>query len=646
MSEQIVIHDSQYPIGNYADFLGLASTGESYKRSRAYLKSAKNVELTKSNKIVKARGYEQLGTATWNNNRIKELMQYRTTNVDVLLGFGVSGSETSGAIATVSSQWTTALTFTETLSLSDFSTVPCMFQIAEYAYMFNGTDDKFYNGTSWAAIGCSAPSGSITYSTDIAGEMTVGGIYKFAWRWYDSTSGRRSDLSPLSNAVTIAVAPNDGVRLTIPTETAPTGYDKIEVLATLAFGNQLFVDQSVNAGTTTVDVTQSDFVRKENSMYEGVVYTAPSRKYDIATAVQGVVYAARTDDGSCKVEYSYYSPSYGPMPQSWPAKHFVNCDPSASDKIVAIGYCGAQQAPTIIVLKQKSFGKFVQVAPQRYIYQKIADIGCFGQKSVFNMGEMIGWVDGANCYLSNGSSYVKIGGGEDGEAVSDTFSSMNQQYRHSVYSCHVPSDKQIRISWVRQGQIYPDRVLIGHYHDYQNIGIVKWTTREAGPNTSTHKGVLFSSMIVVLDDTNNERVVAGNSNASGKLFDLDTGTTDDSHPIYMEIEFKPEDFGDPRNEKLFTDIVARCRTGNSSTDVIFGVKSDLSNTFESVLSETLSGSGFTFGTAQFGVTSFTNSPVNLIVIPVQRRSLHLSFVIRQITDDTFELLDFQMTGAL
>lgn len=646
MSEQIVIHDSQYPVADYSDFLGIASTGESYKRPRAYLKTAKNAELTKSNKIVKARGYEQLGTATWNNNRIKELMQYRTTNVDVLLGFGVSGAETSGAIATISSQWTTAITFTETLSLSDYSTVPCLFQVADYAYMFNGTDDKFYNGTSWASIGCSAPSGALTFSSNIAGDLTVSGIYKFAWRWYDSLSGRRSDISPVSAAITVAAAPNDGIRLTVPSETAPTGYDKIEILSTLAYGNQLFVDQSVSAGTTTVDITISDFVRKENALYEGITYSAPSRKYDLAIAVQGVIYGARTDDSNCKVEYSYYSSSYGAMPQSWPAKHFVNCDPNASDKIVGLGYCGAQQAPTIMVFKQKSFGKFVQAAPQRYIYHKIADVGCFGQKSIFTMGEMVGWVDGSNCYLSNGSTYFKIGGGEDGEAASDSFALMNQQYRHSVYSCNVSSDKQIRISWVRQGQVYPDRVLIGHYHDYQKYGIVKWTTREAGSNTSTHKGVLFSSMAVVLDDTNTERVIAGNSNASGKLFDLDTGTTDDTHPIYMELEFKPEDFGDPRNEKLFTDIIARCRTGNSATDVYFGIKSDLSNTFESVLTETLSGSGFVFGAAQFGVTSFTNSPVNPVVVPVQRRAKHLSFVIRQTTDDTFELLDFQMTGSL
>lgn len=646
MSEQIVIHDSQYPSASFEDFYGLASTGESYKRPRAYLKTLKNVELTKENKIVKARGYTQLGTAVWNNNRIQELMQYRTTNFDVLLGFGVSSAETSGAIATISSQWTTALTFTETLSLSDFSTTPCMFQIRDYAYMFNGTDDKFYNGTSWAAIGCSAPSGEITFSSDIAGELTVSGVYKFAWRWYDSTSGRRSDISPLSAAITVSAAPNDGLRLTIPSETAPTGYDKIEILSTLAFGNQLFVDQSVNAGTTSVDITSSDFVRKENSMYEGVVNTAPSRKYHVAIPVQGIIYAARTDDSKCQVDYSYYSSNYGSMPQSWPAKHFVQCDPSASDLIVGIGYCGAQQAPTVMVFKQKSFGKFVQIAPQRFIYQKIADIGCFGQKCIFNIGEMVGWTDGSNCYLSNGSSYQKIGGGDDGEAISDTFRSMNQQYRQRVYSCHVSSDKQIRISWVRQGQTYPDRVLLGHYQNLQTNGIVKWTTREAGTNSSTHKGVLFSSMVVVLDDDNNERVIAGNSNASGKLFDLDVGATDDSNPIYMEIESRPEAFGDHRNEKLFTDIIARCRTGNASTTVYFGVKSDLGNTYENILTEDLSGSGFALGSNRMGLDSLTNNPIQQVVVPLNYRARQLSFVIRQTTDETFELLDFMMTGSL
>ena len=185
---------------------------------------------------------------------------------------------------------------------------------------------------------------------------------------------------------------------------------------------------------------------------------------------------------------------------------------------------------------------------------------------------------------------------------------------------------------------------MGHYADYQSRGIVKWTTREPGPDRLTHPGVKGACAKVVLDTDNAEKVLFGNSDGNGKLYEWDYGSADDTLGIYAEWEFRPEHFNDLRNEKLFTDVVVRCRTGSASTDVHFYQKENLSGSASLLSSFTLAGSGFVFGTSRFGVDSFSSAPVFHEIVPMQLRAYESSFVVRQTDTSTFELLDFTMMG--
>lgn len=640
-----------YPIISYepavfSNFMGFVSNGENYKYPRQYLVKARNYEITKQYKLKKARGYSTLGTGTWNSNRIWEIFNYKNDSDNVFLCFGTNSAGTSGAVAKVSSPWSGTLTFSEIKSLSNITTKPIFIQFDKLAYFFNGTEDQFYDGTSWGDIGASAPTNGATLNTTIAGSLNTSSDYIVAWRWADSTNNRRSDISPLSNKMTTgATSANGGLRITLPGETAPTGYDKIEILCTLAFGTQLFVDQTIDSSDTTADITTSDYVRSQKALYEGYVNAAPTRKYDIAAKIGNKIFAGRQDDSSCQIDYTFESTEYGPQPQSWPAKYFVICDSNSSDKLRGIGYVGSQENPTPIVFKQRSFGKLVDVGNNRFIYQKIADIDCDSPHAIGNIEELCVWKGKSNIYATDGRTFYKLGGAENGEGISETVSGLNASENLKSFICVVDDDRQVRVGCVRSGQSWPDYFLYGHYNDYKNSGIMKWTTREPGSDTSTYPGVRALCMKSFLDTSGETRVVFGNSNANGQIYEMDVGTSDNGSSIYDVVEFRPETFEDYKNEKIFTDVKVRLRTGSTSTAVTFYTIRDLSGVYETQYTETFSGSGFIFGTSsRLGLDSFGGETIFDPIIPCQTRALSLGFALSQGGTATLEILDVIMTG--
>ncbi|UOF82111.1 phage stabilization protein [Caudoviricetes sp.] len=633
-----------YPPQTYGDCLGIATTGEVYKRPKYYAKKLANAELTQEGTIRTARGYEQLGTATWNDNIIREIMQYRKSGVDIFLVFGTNQAGTSGGIAAVSSQWTSALAFNEVLTLSNITNEACLLQFGDLAYLFNGTDDKFYNGSTWADIGADAPISAASLSATIPGSLEQSSDYVVAWGWYDSTYLRRTNAAPLSTSMTTGGSgATAGLRVTLPNETAPTGYDQKYICRTVAFGTQLFVDQYVAASALTCDLTQSDAVLVLNNLYEGGD-DAPAAQFDIVVKANGKFYAGSSDDSTCRVRRSKVSSQYGSMPQSWPARHFTDCNPSASNKLVGMGVVGNQDNETVIVVKQKEVGKIVRLSSDIEVYQKIYDRGGSGHKSVFQMGEFCGWIDDSNVYITDGNSVKKIGGAEDGEGIKATIQGLNHAYKKKYFACHVGTDKQVRIGVVRGGESYSKMALMGHYDKLDSLGVVKWTTREPGPSSSVYPGVQFFAVRTVLDSDNNEQVIAGNSAGNGKLYQCDVGTDDNGSSIYAEWIFRPENFGDYKNEKLFSDIVVRCRTSDSSTSVTFGGQKDLRNVTTTLAQRTIGGQGFIFGTGRFGITPLTNATIQNVLVPCQERGTEMSFVIKHVATTMFELLDFTMTG--
>lgn len=642
---QILQPGSAYPEANYTEFFGFSSTGENYKKPKEFATSIPNSEITHENKLVKARGYRSLGS--WRSNRIREILQYRNDTKDVLLLFGSDGLGTSAAICEVSSQWTSAIAFNEILTGIDVATEANIIQFGNNAYLFNGNNDQWYDGTTWRPIGAAAPVGAATLNTTIPGSMNTSSGYYVAWRWYDPINNRRTNLSPVSALMTTGAGPSTaGLRITLPGETPPAGFSSIQVMVTLAFNTQLFVDQVVSAATTSVDITASDAVRAVNEIDEGNLDNAPYRKYDLVVVANNKIYGARSDDSTCRVERSRVSSQVGALPQSWSPKFFTDCTPSASDKIVGLGVCGTQEAQTVIVIKQRSFGKIVSTATNVEEYQKLGDIPGHGHKSVFQLGVYCGWMNETNCYLTDGTGYIEIGGGEKGREIVDTFRGLSQNQKVRCNAVHVQRSKQIRLSVVAAGQAWPTAVLMGHYENLENIGMVKWTSREQGPNVTTWPGVQAASMKVVLDNNNEEQTLFGNSNANGKLYQWDYGVNDDGSYIYARWAFRPECFGDLKNEKMFSDIHVRMRTADATTTVNFGLQLDLQGAIQPLGSQIISGSGFVLGESRLGITPFSNSPIGQMIVPCQKRAKLAAFVVYETTDKTIELLDYTMTGIV
>lgn len=636
---------SSYNPAVYAEFLGFSYGDSAYKGLRSLAVKLANAELTEENKIISARGHAQLGTDTWNNNRIREIIQLRTASLDILLCFGSNQAGTSGGIAAISAQWTSALVFNEVLTLSNFTTDAVLFQVQNLAYLFNGTNDAWWDGgtgNNWYAIGASAPTGAPSSYSTISGSLNTSSEYQVSWSWYDSVNGRRTNSSPTLTCTTGASGANAGLRVTLPTVTAPDGYDEKIVLVTNAFGIQLFEDQYISAATTSVDITQSDRVRASLYVYEGN-YDPPPNDFDIAIYAGGKIYGGRTDDSNCRVNRSKISSQFGAMPQSFPPTHFTDCEANYSDRLVGFGYVGDQENPTIIVVKQKSFGKLVRLSDGIEVYQQLGDIGGYGQKSIFQLGTLCGVVTESDIILIDGNGFTRISGGEDGKAISDYIPTLSRINKNRVYAKNITKDKQIRISMITSGQTWNNHLLLGHYDYLGTRGFLKWTTREQGPNSTTYPGVQAACMLEVLDDQNRLRVLYGNSQGNGMLYEADIGTTDNGSPIWHEWVFRPENLGDFRNEKLFIDPIFKIRAGDSSTSISFLYRRNLNNANTLLAQKTLSGSGFIFGQGQFGITEFSNSPIFNVVVPCQVRANELAYVIR--TTQQIQLLDFTMIGT-
>ena len=634
---------SEYDPSEYIEFLGFAYGDGAYKYGQAYAARLANAELTEENKIISARGHAQLGTATWNYNRIREILQFRRSGVDVLLCFGSDSSGTSAAISKVTSPWTSALAFTEVKTLTDVNTEAVLMQVSDNAYLFNGSDDQWYDGTSWYDIGASAPSSAASFSSNVSGSLNTSSTYIVSYAWYDSTNKRRTNAAPLSSMTSGATGATAGLRITLPGSGAPSGYDKAIILCTVAYGSQLLEDQIVDATATSADITQSDTLRLAGYIYEGN-NDAPASDFDIAVFANSKIYGGRTDDKNCIVYRSKYSFQFGAMPQSFPPLHFTPCEPSYSDRLVGLGVVGSQENQTVIVVKQKSFGKIIKINDDTETYQKIADIGGYGQKSIFQLGELCGFFSEGDIIVTDGSTYKRISGGEDGKAISQYIKTLDTSFKTRFYAKNITSSKQIRISCVTSGQTWQKLLLLGHYDYFESRGIVKWTTREQGPNTSTYPGVQASSIVEVLNDSNELIVLYGNSQANGKLYQADTGNTDDGSYIYKNWIFRSENFGNFRDEKLFGDILAKVRVGNASTSIYFSCQKNLSNSTQSLATKTFSGTGFVFGTGKFGITAFSTTPVSELVIPCQVRAREMAVVVRETTDKSFQLIDFVMTG--
>lgn len=539
--------------------------------TRGTLSRGWNTDLVDDSLCKKRNGFIS-NHAAWSTRRIRGGFEYKKSDgtlEQLLYGEASTLTGISGILGKVNG---TSTPTTITSGLLD-GVKPTFLQFRTLTFIFNGINNLVYNGVTTRQIGINAPSVGPTLITTIPGDLNTSGSYIWVYTYRNSTLGSESSPSLPSEIIPVGDdAATSGARFSVNPGDSSLA-DTIRVYRTTSGGQTFFVEQDLAISATSFDSILSDASLGNELELDNSRLDSPG-KFAIINDSRMIVGGFTNNPN--RLRFSKVGIN-GPMPESFQAADFCDCNQNDGDQIVGLGVAGT----TVIVVKERSVGKLVKIATssfglertgsQKYIYEEISNgVTGLSHHTIVSQDGLTVWMGRDDFYGTDGSNIYRLG-----KRVRNTLKSLNFSQAHKFSVINKTDTQQLIWSVCRPGEVEPDFQFMGHY---RNAGKLAFTYYKPGTNTTTHPGLQAASLFEVT--LNKEKKIwFGASSATGLSFQMDTGTSDNTAAIYWDVRLPWEDGGRPAAKKMFhSNYVFAAGAGVAPNNT-------LTNTFEQDLTE-------------------------------------------------------------
>jgi hypothetical protein len=494
------------------------------------LSVALNADLVEDSLVAKRFGYTGVNSAAWSTYKIRSGIEYKkTTGTPEIVVYGEESAitGTSGRLGTVTSSGVTNIT----TGLVDGSK-PTLLQLRNLLFYFSSGNNFIYTGTTTRQIGIDAPIGAPTFSEYATGDLNTSGSYYFAYTYYNSTTGAESTPSDPSEAIATGTTEGaTGITLTLLAGSSTTA-NKIRIYRTTSGGNTFYYDGEVDITATSYTSTGADSALGDELELDNS-RLPENAKY--AVALDNRIFTAGFASNPNRVHYSKIG-IRGPMPESFQALDFTDCNLNDGDSIVGLAAANS----TTIVIKERSVGRLVRIDAQisglertgsaKYLYEEISNqTTATSQGSVVALDNIVIWIGKDEIYGTDGLQIFRLG-----RRIRKTLNTLNYTQAYKWSAINKTGNQQLIFSVCRSGQTEPDFQLVGHYRYFKSTGELAFTFYSPGTNTTTHPGIRAGCMFDATE--NNIKVYYfGNSNGDGKVYKMDSATSDNSLGIYFDV---------------------------------------------------------------------------------------------------------------
>lgn len=555
------------------------------------LSVAKNVDYVTTDLLKRRNGSTAQFTA-WSTRRIRGGIEYKTASgVFERLFYGESAT-TTGFTGILGKQNGTGAPTTITSNLLD-NVKPSFAQFRSLLFLFNGRENLIYINGATRNIGITPPNNAPTLNTTVAGSLNTNGSYIYCYAYYNTLTGARSSPSPASS--TLSSGTLRGIRINITAGDSSTA-DKIQIYRSVDGGSTFFREAQIAISSTTYDSTLAD-TALGIEMETDDSQLSEAAKY--AVVADNRIFACGFASNPNRVHYSKIGID-GSMPESFQAADFIDCNINDGDKIVGIGNLG----DTPIILKEFSVGRLVrtQTSAQglertgfpKYIYEQIStEVTGVSHHCMLSNDNVLIWLGLDDIYATDGVKIYRMGW-----RILETLKGINFTQSHKFSAVNKKDTKQIIFSVVRTGASEPDFQLVGDYKYgmvSEGRGLLRWSTYEPGPNTTTHPGLRAASLFEVTINKS-KKVWFGSSTNDGLIYQMDTGLNDGSLATYFDVRLPWDGNETPNQEKMFHSYYILGACGGASPNNTFTTSWEENNVDEIVENTTLT---FTESTAQW-----------------------------------------------
>jgi len=544
MAQDLKLKDNIYRESVFNAYTGLDLTDSVTNMPSTALRIADNCDITISGSVTTRGGFSEALTSVWIGYLIHNGIEYRVN--DSTTQIIISGIQTVGSSGALGIATTSVSNIRTGLSNSR----PSLVQFSNLLFYFNGVEDFIYNGSTTYQIGIDPPTIAPTDGGSIAGSLLSGAEYGWVYTYYNSVTGAESSPSDLLQ-ITLPVPPPDTIGRTINvTPGDPATADTINLYRTTANGPILFLDNSAPIGSTSISSTQPDAGLGRELVIDNTRLNVWGHPKYAVSSNNRIFVAGFEHPQQNRVRYSSVEQN-GPMPQSYQARGFIDCQSNfgLGDYVVGLGTA----LQTVMVLKQSSIGRLdvsgsftSEVGTDNVIYQYneisrgITGVSHWAITNVLN--NMV-WLAKDNIYMTDGTNVMPIA-----TAISALIKTLNFSYPEKLSAINDVYNRKVMFFVCSHDSSDPDLVLVGSYQNYPNF---YWTTYNQGPDKARWPGIQARCAFLVTQSDDSKDVFFGNYNYNGQLYHLDDSTTDNGFAIRYHIRDYPTSYGLPEEKKLF-----------------------------------------------------------------------------------------------
>ena len=573
------------------------------------LSQADNTDLVDESLAKNRNGYSPI--STWSTYQHRAGLEYKNVNgnrENLVYAEAATLTGNSGIFG----KFTGVAAPTTLLSGLADGIKPTIIQFRSLAFVLNGRDSVLYDGTTTRQIGISEPTVAPTFVSNIAGDQVISGSYLYAYSYYNSATGAESNLSPFSDTMTSgATASQAGFQINFTAGNSSTA-DKIRIYRSVSGGNIVFRETEVTISTTTYASTLVDSGLGTEAELDNSRLSEP--------ALFGVVsdnrmFCAGFASNPNRVQFSKVGIS-GPMPESFQALDFVDCNLNDGDEIVGLGRAG----DNVVVIKERSVGRLIRITAstgglerqgsQKYVYEETsAQVTGLAHNLILSLDNIVIWFGRDDIYGTDGTQIFRFA-----KRVRKTLKALDFNFCNKWSVINKTDTQQIIFAVTRENKTECDYQFVGHYRNFPKIAFTFYTS---GVNTSTHPGLVVGSLFEVTSG-GSKKFYFGSADGTGIVHQFDVGGSDNSLGIYWDLRLPWDSGENPSALKTFHSVyclVAGSGVSPNNTITMSFEKNTNNTTVTTVTKKVIStnvlwnGSGvnwasFNWSTANFGPLRF------------------------------------------